>query len=152
MIEPRSLAQRPNPMLWIVGGIGLLWNAMGVVNLLMQLNAGMVASMPAEQRAIIESRPAWATLAFAIGVAAGVLGCLLLLLRKAAAFPVLAVSLAAIALHMLSYLGMFNSAVSFGPAQLLLYAIMPLAVAALLMWYAAARNRKFDLAPSSDAS
>ncbi len=119
--------------LWIVSGIGLIWNAMGLVNLMMQMNAGMLASMPAEQRTIVESRPGWATLAFGVGVLAGVIGCLLLFLRKSTAFPVLAVSLAAIALHMLSYFGM---SIPFGPVQVMLYIVLPIAVAGFLVWYA----------------
>lgn len=125
--------------LWLIGGIGLLWNAMGMLNLFMQMNAGMLASMPPEQRAIIESRPTWATLAFAVGVLAGVLGCVLLLLRKPVAFPILAVSLAAIALHMVSYIttGIWAS---LGALQIVLYAALPLAVAAFLCWYARAQR------------
>lgn len=44
-------------------------------------------------RAIIEGRPAWATGAFAIAVLGGALGCLLLLLRKSAAYYLFIASL-----------------------------------------------------------
>ena len=115
------------PGLWAVAGLGMIWNIAGALNLFMQMNAGMLASMPAEQRAIVEARPAWATVAFGVGVLAGAAGCALLLWRKRSAFPVLAMSLAAIALHMVSYFGIAGGGVAFGAAQWVLYAILPLA-------------------------
>lgn len=124
--------------LWLVAVLGLLWNAMGMINLLMQMNAGMLASMPAEQQAIVESRPAWATFAFAVGVLAGALGCLLLLWRMQRAFAMLTVSLAAIALHMMSYFGMPIAAFAFSSMQVLLYVALPLGIAVFLAWFAKA--------------
>ena len=71
---------------WAIGAVTLIWNVMGVINFFMQMNADALASFPESHRAIIEGRPAWATGAFAIAVFGGALGCLLLLLRKSAAY------------------------------------------------------------------
>ena len=71
---------------WIIGAVALIWNVMGFINFFGQMNADALAAMPKAQRAIIEGRPAWATGAFAIAVFGGALGCLLLLLRKSAAY------------------------------------------------------------------
>lgn len=135
-----SLSERQTkprtPGLWIVTGLGLIWNLAGALNLFMQMNAGMLASMPAEQRAIIEARPVWATVAFGVGVLAGLAGCALLVWRKRSAFPMLAISLAAIALHMVSYVGVAGGGLTFGGTQWMLYAILPLGAAAFLAWYA----------------
>ena len=67
---------------WAIGVVTLIWNVMGAINFVVQMNADMVAAMPETHRAIIESRPVWATGGFAIAVFGGALGCLLLLLRE----------------------------------------------------------------------
>ena len=120
---------------WVIGAIALIWNVMGVINLFMQMNAGALAAMPEAQRAIIEGRPAWATGAFAIAVFGGALGCLLLLLRKSAAYYFFIASLLGMIVHMLPYLGMAGSTIDFGPFEISMYILMPLAVAAFLIWY-----------------
>ena len=71
---------------WVIGAITLIFNVMGAVNYFVQMNADSLASFSEQYRPIIEGRPAWATTAFAIAVFGGSLGCLLLLLRKSAAF------------------------------------------------------------------
>jgi len=74
---------------WAIGSIALIWNLMGVINFFVQMNPDMLTSYRESERAIIEGRPAWATGGFAIAVFGGVLGCLLLLLRKSAAYYLL---------------------------------------------------------------
>ena len=120
---------------WVIGAIALIWNVMGVINLFMQMNADALAAMPEAQRAIIEGRPAWATGAFAIAVFGGALGCLLLLLRKSAAYYLFIASLLGMIVHMIPYLGMAGSTIDFGPFEISMYILMPLAVAAFLIWY-----------------
>ena len=120
---------------WVIGAVALIWNVMGAMNLFMQMNAGALAAMPEAQRAIIEGRPAWATGAFAIAVFGGALGCLLLLLRKSAAYYFFIASLLGMIVHMLPYLGMAGSTIDFGPFEISMYILMPLAVAAFLIWY-----------------
>ena len=64
-------AKPRTPGLWVVAGLGMIWNIAGALNLFMQMNAGILASMSAEQRAIVEARPGWATVAFGVGVLTG---------------------------------------------------------------------------------
>ena len=120
---------------WVIGAIALIWNVMGVINLFVQMNADALAAMPEAQRAIIEGRPAWATGAFAIAVFGGALGCLLLLLRKSAAYYLFIASLLGMIVHMIPYLRMAGSTIDFGPFEISIYILMPLAVAAFLIWY-----------------
>ena len=94
---------------WAIGTVALIWNVMGIMNFFMQMKAGMLAEMPESQRAIIESRPAWATGAFAIAVFGGALGCLLLLLRKSAAFYLFIASLLGVIVQLIPYLGRFDN-------------------------------------------
>jgi hypothetical protein len=81
--------------LWLVGIAGGLWSAIGVLSfMLTQLNVEAVMSeFPPEQRAYFESFPLWAVGFWAIGVFGGVIGCVLLLLRKRLAVPVLIASM-----------------------------------------------------------
>jgi hypothetical protein len=120
---------------WTIGAIALIWNAMGVVNFIMQMNAAAVAAMPETQRAIIQDRPVWATAAFALAVFGGALGCVLLLLRKAAATYLFILSLIGVIVQMLPYLGMSGSTGKLGLVEKVMFMVMPLLVAALLIWY-----------------
>src|SRR4030095_4931475 len=80
--------------LWLVGIIGFLWSSMGVVSfMLTQMNVEAVMSrFPPQQREYFASFPWWAVAFWAISVFGGVIGCLLLLLKKRIAFPVLLAS------------------------------------------------------------
>ncbi len=119
---------------WIIGGVALIWNAMGVMNFFVQMNADMVATMPETHRAIIEVRPAWGTGAFAIAVFGGALGCLLLLLRKSAAYYLFIASLLGVIVAMTPHLDMIGSTIN-DPFEIVMMILMPLVVAAFLVWY-----------------
>ncbi len=121
---------------WAIGAVALLWNAVGVMNLLWQMNSDNLAAMPELHRAIAEGRPTWATAAFALAVFGGALGCLLLLLRKRAASYLMIASFIGMVVHMFSYFGMANLPVNFSPSDIVLIVVMPIAVAAFLIWYA----------------
>ena len=120
---------------WAIGAAALIWNLMGVINFLMQMNADVLAAMPESHRAIIEGRPAWATGGFAIAVFGGALGCLLLLLRKSAAYYLFIASLLGVIVTMTHTLGIAGSTIDFSPFEILLMILMPLVVAAFLIWY-----------------
>lgn len=91
---------------WAIGAVGLVFNVMGCLNFISQMKAGMVESMPETIRAIVETRPAWGTAAFAIAVFGGALGCMLLLLRKSAAYYVLFASLLGAVIAQFPVIGM----------------------------------------------
>ena len=119
---------------WIIGAIALIWNVMGVINLFVQMNPGALASYPESHRAIIEGRPAWATGAFAVAVLGGALGCLLLLLKKSAAFYVFIASLLGAIVQMIPHLDVVGSKIA-GPFEIAMMILMPPVVAAFLIWY-----------------
>ncbi len=85
----------PTKTFWIISGVALLWNLMGLWAFYgqMTLTPADFASMPADSRALYESMPSWVAVAFGVAVIAGVAGCILLLMRKALAVPVLIASL-----------------------------------------------------------
>ena len=120
---------------WTIGAVALIWNVMGVINFFVQMNAGALASFPESHRAIVESRPAWATAAFAMAVFGGALGCLLLMLRKSAAYYLLIASLLGVIVQLIHTLGIASSTINFSPFEILMIILMPLVVAAFLIWY-----------------
>lgn len=83
---------------WIAAILGLAWNVFGAVQFVGSLSARpeslAAQGLTPEQAAVMLGYPAWMTVAFAIGVFGGVIGCVLLLLRMRLAALVFAVSLA----------------------------------------------------------
>lgn len=83
---------------WIAAILGLAWNIFGAVQFVGSLSATpeslAAQGLTPEQAAVMLGYPAWMTVAFAIGVFGGVIGCVLLLLRMRLAALVFAVSLA----------------------------------------------------------
>ncbi|MDH3582176.1 MAG: hypothetical protein OEM91_16320 [Hyphomicrobiales bacterium] len=117
---------------WIIGAVALIWNVMGVINFFVQMNADALDAYREAERAIIEGRPAWATGAFAIAVFGGALGSLLLLLRKSAAFYLYIASLLGVIVTMTHTLGV---RIDFNLGESLGIILMPLVMAASLIWY-----------------
>jgi hypothetical protein len=120
---------------WVIGAIALIWNVMGVVNFFMQMNTDALASYPESHRAIIAGRPAWATAGFALAVFGGALGSLLLLLKKSAAYYLFMASLLGVIVQMIHTLGVAGSKNHFSPFEILMITLMPVGVAAFLIWY-----------------
>ena len=86
---------KPNVWFWVIGVVGLIWNGLGSMNYIMHTtnSEALQENYTADQLAFVEASPAWVTGAFALAVWGGLLGCLLLLLRKKWAVPVLLISL-----------------------------------------------------------
>ena len=95
----------------------------------MQMSPDTLATYPEAARTLVESRPAWATAAFAIAVCCGALGCLLLLLRKPAAAYLFIASLLGV---IVTNIHTFGVTVSTG---IWVGSLMSLAAAASLIWY-----------------
>jgi len=96
--------------LWVVGVIAVLWNAYGGYDYAMSMTQGATymatAGMTPEQIAYYEAMPVWMTAVWAVGVWGGVLGSLLILLRRKLAFPVFAVSFGAFLFSLLYTYGL----------------------------------------------
>ena len=92
-------------------------------------------------RAWVEAYPAWVTSVFAVAVFGGLLGCILLLLRKRIAKPVLIVSLAAALIQIVYNFVLSNGLEVFG-ASALVTPVLVIVVGAFLIWLA---SRATDL-------
>jgi len=120
---------------WVISAFALIWNVLGSVNYLSQMNPDLVASLPETHRAIIEGRPAWATGGFAIAVFGGAFGGLLLLLRKSAAAYLFIASLVGTIVTMIHTINIASSTIDFNAVEILVMILLPLLVAAFLIWY-----------------
>jgi len=129
---PENTNSRVPKSFWIIGALSLIWNLMSVMNFFMQMNAEALASMTEAQRAIIVGRPSWATAAFALAVFGGAGGSILLLLRKRVAYYLFIASLVGVVIQLLPYFSMSGSFESF---EILMYILLPLAVAVFLTGY-----------------
>jgi hypothetical protein len=122
---------------WAIAAVAVVWNSMGCVNFVSQMNADTVSAMPESYRVIVESRPAWATVAFAIAVFGGVVGGLLLLLKKSAAYPVFIASLLGAVGAQIPAVGMADF-----PFEAMIGGLLQLVVGAFLIWYSKRAERK----------
>lgn len=97
MVDTTFTSARSTPWhLWVVGVVAALWNGFGCFDYTMtqlQGDAWLVSmGMTEAQIAYFNAMPTWAHGAWAIGVWGGLLGALLLLLRRKWALPVYVVS------------------------------------------------------------
>lgn len=92
-----ELNGKPPASYYIIAGVFLLWNIIGLLFYYQQmtLTPEAIASMGPEIAAFMEATPVWANAGYAIAVNAGVVASILLLLRKSWAFH----------LYVLSFLG-----------------------------------------------
>lgn len=117
---------------WLIAAFMLLWNVMGCINFIVQMNPEMIASYRENEQAIINGRPLWATVAFAIAVFGGAVGCLMLLLKKSIAYYLFISSLIGVIVTMGHTLGI---GIEFAAAEIMGFVLMPVLVAAFLIWY-----------------
>jgi len=127
---------KPSTSFWVVSVVALIWNLLGVMAYMasVMMSPEALQALPENERALIESTPAWATSAFAVAVWGGTLGCILLLLRKKLATPILIASFAGIVVQMVHSLFIANSIEVYGPGGMIM-PIMVLIIGAYLIWY-----------------
>lgn len=95
MSEERAKRNGRTPWhLWVIAILAVLWNAMGAFDYLMTQtqNEGYMDQFTPEQLEFFYGFPAWVVAFWAIAVWGGVLGAVLLLLKKKLAVPVFLVS------------------------------------------------------------
>ena len=146
MIDARGTMTAPGRPwhLWAVGILGCLWSAMGVLSfMLTQMNVEAVMSQfPPEQRAYFASFPLWIDACWAISVFGGLGGCLLLLLKKRLAFPVLLASLIGSTVSTLGGLFLIGGMQVMRETGDLGLTFVPIVVGAFLASYARAISRR----------
>jgi hypothetical protein len=134
------------PPLWfrVAALLAVIWNAFGVSMYLSSVGmfGDPMAGLSETERAAAASIPGWITGMFATGTFAGLIGSLGLLLRRAWAYPLMIVSLAAL-LVLESWILFFSDAVEeFGIAVPIIVSTL----AILLAWLATFARRRGWLA------
>ena len=83
---------------WIISGVGLLWNLVGLYSFYSDLtiSAEALDALTDAQRQLYENVPSWIYIVYGIAVVTGTIGCIALLLRKSWAVSVFLVSLIAV--------------------------------------------------------
>ena len=136
-------SNKPTTLFWVLGVIALIWNVMGVMAYLNQayMTDEVKAALPEAERALYENVPVWVTAAFAIAVFGGLLGCILLLMRKKLATFIFLISLAAIIVQMIYNFFMSKAAEVYGPGGMIM-PIMVIAIGFLLYFYSKKADEK----------
>jgi len=149
MSEAASAPRPRTPWhLWVVGILSLLWNAMGAFDYLMTetRNAAYMSQFTPEQLAYFLGFPKWVIAAWAIAVWGGVLGSVLLLLRRGLAVGVFLTSFVAMLLTVFhNYVLTPGLEVMGGPGPIIFSAVIAV-VALLLIVYARGMRRRGVLA------
>ena len=120
----------------VVAVIAILWNAAGVYNYIFQVTSSpdeLAAAYGAIETEIMLSRPAWATAGFALAVWGGLVGSILLLMRKSLATPVLLISLVGVIIQQIHGFFMVEYSEPIGADGILL-AMSVLIVSVILVW------------------
>ncbi|MDN3723541.1 hypothetical protein QRD02_04045 [Aequorivita sp. SDUM287046] len=124
---------KPNTAFWIIAVAALLWNIIGVYFWLLEyflMTDEIRATIPAEQVELMANAPAWSMYIYAIAVFGGLLGSLILLLRKRLAIGLFLISLIAVLLLQLYWIFAMDLVEVMGPQSL----IMPLLVIAVAIF------------------
>lgn len=149
MIRIRTGSRRSAPRWFsILAVAGLLWNLLRLYFFYIHGNldnvitpAALAAMTEAERRAtettmdLVAMMPPWVVLSWAVTVYAGVFGCILMLLRRNLAVPVLGLSIAGLLMDSLWRFLVADLIEMMGPTTLILPAVI-LAIAILLLFAA----------------
>ncbi len=131
----------------VVAILGLLWNLLGVIaffwiTLLMEklLTPEALAALPEAERAsveaqlaIVQATPVWATIAFAVAVFGGFLGCVFLLMRKNLAVLMFQLSLVGLIVQNVHSYLVANATDVYG-AGAIVQSVLVLVIAVFLLW------------------
>lgn len=130
--------------LWVIGVLAVLWNSMGAFDYLMTQtrNEGYMSKFTPEQLEYFYGFPAWVVAFWAIAVWGGVLGAILLLLRKKLAARVFLASFLAMVVTTIHNFGLSNGIEAVGDPFSLVFSGLIFVFALLLFLYARAMKNR----------
>jgi len=135
----------PTPKhLWIVGIVSLLWGLMGAMDYVMtQTKAeAYMSQFTPEQLEFFYGFPVWVEAAWAVAVWGGVLGSVLLLMRKGLAMPMFMASLGAMVLTMIHNYVLSNGLEVIGDAFALVFTALIFVVGVVMVFYTRALTQR----------
>lgn len=126
---------KPPAWFWIVAAVALVWNLLGVSAFVMQVSMSpeTLAALPEAERALYESFPLWALIAFAAAVFGGAVGSVLLLMKNKLAQTAFVISVVGVVLQMIYNLFIGKTMDVYGPGSIAM-PIMILLFAGFLVW------------------
>jgi hypothetical protein len=129
---------------WLVGALAVLWNSVGAFDYVMTetRNAAYLSGFTPEQLAYFNSFPAWVVGTWALSVWGGVLGSVLLLMRRRWAAAVFGMSLATMLLTFFHNFVLTNGLAVMGGAGGLAFTAVIVAIGLGLLLYSRSLVRK----------
>jgi len=123
---------------WVVGFLSLLWSSVGAMDFVMTQtrNKAYMGGFTRAQLDFYYGFPTWVVVAWGIAVWGGVLGSLLLLLRRCQAVHLFLASLICMVLTDIRNLGFANGLEVMGGGAALMFSAMIFVIGALLLVYA----------------
>jgi len=128
---------KPGTVFWVLSGFFLVFNLVGFMiyySVVTTPPEVFAANLSPEKLAFLNAEPLWATAAYATAVTAGVVASVLLLLRRAWAFPVYVVSFVAVLIQDLDSFVLRNGVEVWGTSGLYLPAVV-IIVCVTELWY-----------------
>lgn len=134
---------RPPASFWVIGAIALVWNLIGLVFYYshVTMSPDALEGFTEAQQDFFTTTPVWATSAYAIAVTTGVLGSLLLLLRKIWAAPMFILSLAGVVVQQFHAFVLANAIEIWGTDGVILPALVIVIAIALVIYSRTAKAK-----------
>jgi len=145
MSEDQATSNGRTPWhLWVVGVLAVLWNSMGAFDYLMTQtrNEGYMSDYTPEQLEYFYGFPTWVVAFWAIAVWGGVLGAVLLVIRKKLAAGVFLVSFLSMVVTSIYNFGLSNGLEHMGDPFSLVFSALIFVFAFLLYLYAKAMKNR----------
>lgn len=128
---------KPTKKFWIIASLAIVWNLIGVFAFTSQafISSAALSQLPQDQIELIHNTPQWLTGVFAIATVSGLIGSVLLLLRRTSAVFLFILSLIGVIIQM-GYSVFATKAIEvYGTLQGLVFPILVFIVAVLLCIY-----------------
>ena len=126
----------------LIGIFALIWNIMGCLNFFMQISPDGLEKLPESHQAIASVRPFWVTVVFGISVTTGVLGAVLLLMKKRFSIVVFFISFVAAVVTTLHAIVFADILKLFSPSEMVLGVVGPLVAGALFVGFSIVAHNK----------
>jgi len=121
----------------VVAWVAFVWNLLGLMSFVahLMMTPEMIAALPQAERDLYANIPMWLNIAFGCAVVGGVIGTLLLVLKKSIAFYLLLISVCGVCVQMYHSFFVIDSVAVYGPGSVVMPG-MVLIIAFALVWLA----------------
>jgi len=122
--------------------IAVVWNCLGLLSFVMHtmMTPEMLTSLPQAEQDLMNRYPLWASIAFGAAVVFGLLGSILLLMKKAYSFECFLISLIAIVIQDYHWFVMENVVPVLGASSLIMPLLILVGAIGLLILSAKSKN------------